>query len=179
MNERDVMNPNAQTHIPVVVVIPADETMIGDGRAYMQPPTLWREGVEVVHKVSSRRAVVYKIALDTMQFRPYWPDEKKHAGRTEWESCKDWIPQTKLHPNEIARREAQQALQAQMDALDAKEVAAVSVLVDGDDPKKGLAKIEALRALGVIKSPPAAVAAAVEEKAKPAPKRAPTKVEPA
>lgn len=161
--DRDVMNPNAQTHVPVTVDVPAESAWTGEGRQYMEPPTLWKAGVKVVHKLTGREAVIYRMDLGTMQFRPFYLDTQSHAGRTEWESSRDWNVSVTLHPDEMAKRDVRKKLDAEISALDPDELEAMHALVDGDDPAKGLAKLNALRKLGVIKSKPAVAAVAIEE----------------
>lgn len=173
MFDRDMLNPNPQTHVPVMVEIPSvDEAKDNlGGRAPIQPPTLWMRGVECVHKVTGRIAAVMSVDLGTMQFRPYFPDTNEHGDRTHWESCQMWIPRVTVHPEEAKRREVQKALEAEIDALDPEEIEDVRVMLDGDDPVKALAKLNAMKRRGFIKGRPAALAQAAEPKVKPAKKK--------
>lgn len=161
--------PNPETHVPVKVHIPVkeDASSIAAGRPDLPPPSLWERSVKVVRKLDGKEAIVNSVDLRTMMFRAWYPDEGpvvadektgqpvragRFADRTEWESCKDWNPSVVFSPKELERQAAQQLLDEEVAKLDQRELAAVSVLVDGDDPAKGLAKLEALRMLGIIKS---------------------------
>lgn len=172
MFDRSILSPNPETHVPVKVHIPTEGNDLAAGRPDIPPPSLWERSVKVVRKIDGREAIVNRIDLRTMMFRAYYPDEgafdpetKKPVGRfadrTEWESCKDWTPSVTFSPRELERQAASSLLEEEIAKLDPNEMAAVSVLVDGDDPAKGLAKLEALRRLGIIKGSPAAAHAAI------------------
>lgn len=152
--------PNAQTHIAEVTTIPLGDGEWTEGRAPLEAPTLWKSGVKVIHKLTGREAVIFRMDLGTMQFRAYYPDENRLDARTEWQHAINWNVKVTLHPDELARRKAREELDQAIASLDADELAAVEALVDGDDPTKGLAKIQALRKLGVIKGRADALAAA-------------------
>lgn len=163
--DRSAMNPTLETHIPIKVEVPADGDYTGVGRPPLPTPSLWQPGVKVVHKLSGREAVVRLIDYYTEQFRAYYPDTGENDDRTTWQVCRDWNVAVQLAPKELERQKAREALEAEIAKLDEHDLAAVSVLVDDPDPKKALAKLEAMRKLGVIKST-AVAQAAIEAKAK-------------
>ncbi len=156
--------PTHETHIPLKAEIPPPPEEIQAERPYVHPPNLWQEGVKCKHKVTGQEAIVIRIDLGTMQFRPYYPETQTHASRTEWQACAEWQVETTLSPKEVARQEALKQLQAEMAALDKTELAWASVLAADDDPAKSLAKLEAMRAGGFLKGKPETVAAATEGK---------------
>jgi len=160
---RDAMVPNAETHVPIKVHIPADTDWNGAGRPDIPPPSLWEHSVKVVRKIDGREAIVRVIDLATMQFRAYWPDTNESDSRATWQHCRDFNVAVTFSPKELEKQAARNAYEAEVAKLDAKELAAVSVLVDGDDPIKALGKLEALRALGLIKARPDVAAQAIAE----------------
>lgn len=157
--DRAHLNPNHDTHVPIKVAVPADDDWSGAGRPVLPTPSLWQEGVKVVNKITGREAVVRKVDHYTNQFRAYYPDTGENDGRSSWQHCKDWTVAVTLSPAEQEKQLAREALQAEIAKLDPEELAAVSVLVDDPDARKALAKLEAMRKLGIIKSAPVAQAA--------------------
>lgn len=69
-----------------------------------------------------------------------------------WQSMADWIPQTTLSEAEVLLQETRAKLHQELASLDKGELAAVEVLADDPDPARALAKIEAMRRLGIIKT---------------------------
>lgn len=163
MFNRDALNPNHETHVPVKVDIPADADYSGEGRKFMPPPSLWQPGVLVTHKASGKKAVVRVIDFYTNQFRAFHPETGENDERTVWRRCEDWLPEVTLSPAEQEKQAAREALEAQIAKLDAKELGLVSVLCDDPDPKKALAKLAAMRNAGLIKGDAEVVAAALEK----------------
>jgi hypothetical protein len=185
--DRNHLSPSLETHVPVQVHVPSERNDVLVGRPDLPTPSLWQNSVLVTHRETKRRAVVHRVDWATNMFRPYYPDEgevdpetKKPKGRfaerTEWEHCRDWLVEVTFSPAELARQAARDRLEAEMALLDAKELAAVAVLCDDPDASKALAKLEALRALGIVKVSAAAAAEAVAEVQ--APKRGPRKAAP-
>ncbi len=176
------LTPTLETHVPVLVELPAEANDLAVGRPDIPPPNLWQSSVKVRRKLDGKVAIVARVDLSTMMFRAYYPDEGdvdpetgkpkgRYADRTDWERCENWDPEVTFSPAELRRQEAQASLDAEIAQLDKDELAAVSVLVDGDDPNKGLAKLEALRRLGILKAKPETAAAAVAA-VNPGPKKA-------
>ncbi len=66
-------------------------------------------------------------------------------------------------PRELERQAAKRLLDAEIQKLDAADVALVAVLCDDPDPTKSLAKLEALRRIGAIKATPEVMQAALAE----------------
>lgn len=143
------LNPNAQTHVPVKVEIPADDDVVQE-RPYIHPPTLWAEGVKVRHKATGREAVVRRVALDTEQFRAWYPDTGENDSRTTWQSFRDWDPVVELSPAEREREAARHALEAEIASLPENELALVQVLIDDPDPARARAKFDAMKKAGLI-----------------------------
>ncbi len=155
--------PNIQTHIPVVSELPEEEAELAVGRPDLPVPSLWQQAVKVKHKVTGQEAVVARMDHNMNMFRAFYPAENRFAPRTEWQHCRDWQVDVTFSPKELERQAAAAEFRRQTEAMDPTELAAVMVLVDADDPAKALAKLEALRRLGVVKAAPAVVQAAVSE----------------
>lgn len=155
--------PTHETHIAVTMELPVEPNDSQAERPYIAPPNLWQNGVKCTHKLSGQKAVCARIDLGTMQFRPFWPDTQTFGSRTEWLACADWQPEVTLSEKEIARQAAAKQLEDEMAALDADDLANVTALVDGDDPAKALAKINALRNMKVIKGSSVAIQAAAKK----------------
>jgi hypothetical protein len=155
--------PTHETHVPVKVELPAEPTAEPE-REYRHPPSLWSEGVKCTNRKTGQSAVVARVDLSTMLFRPFWPETATYSSRTEWLQCADWEPEVTLSPSEVAKRAALAKLEAEMALLDATEMAWVSVLAADDDPAKSLAKLEAMRAGGFLKGKVETVAASVDAK---------------
>lgn len=178
MNAARNQAPSIETHIPVTVEMPDEQTELGT-RPDLPTPSLWQRSVQVEHKVTSKKAVVQKVDYATNMFRAYYPEEGeldetgkpigRFAERTEWEHCRDWNVAVTFSPKELERQQARAILDAKVAKLDAKSLAAVSVLCDDADAAKALAKLNALIELGVIKAAPEVAQVALEEmKAEPA-----------
>lgn len=171
----DVRTPTVETHVPVVAFIPDESNdPVGDSRKPIDPPSLWKRSVRCTHRETGRVAVVQRVDHHTNMFRAFYPDEgdldpetRKPVGRMstrlEWEHCRNWIVDVTFSPKELARQAAARELEIEVSKLDAAGLAAVSVLCDDPDPRKSLAKLEALRAMGVLKASTAAAQAAVGE----------------
>lgn len=158
--------PNIDTHIPITSTLPDESQESLVGRPDLPVPSLWQVAVQVKHKVTGQEAVVARMDHNMNMFRAYYPAEQRFAPRTEWQHCRDWQVSVTLSPKELERQAASAEFRRQTEAMDPSELAAVMVLVDADDPAKALAKLEALRKMGVVKSSPAVVAAAVTESKK-------------
>lgn len=164
-------NPSLDTHVPVVAFIPKESNDIAVGREDIPPPSLWQKSVKVTRKKDGKEAVVNRIDWAMGMFRAYYPDETdpktgekgRFADRTEWEHCRDWNVAVTYSPKELERQAARALLEEEIAKLDAKSLAAVSVLCDDADPAKALAKLDALRQLGVVKVSAEAAKAAVDE----------------
>ncbi len=166
--------PNIATHVPLTTDLPKEGTDLAVGRPDLPTPSLWQHSVQCTHKITKKVAVVARVDWGTNMFRAFYPDEGdadpttgkpkgRFSERTEWEQCHDWDVSVTFSPRELERQKALSMLEDEMTKLDPAESAAVMVLVDGDDPVKGLAKLEALRRLGVIKMSPAAAQAVMTE----------------
>jgi hypothetical protein len=143
--------PDHTTHTPVKVVVPTEEDVIGIERDRLPTPSLWQEGVQVSHRHdASRKGIVRRVEYVTRQFRLVG------AARTMWESFDNWIVLVEKSAAEKAKDEAREVLASELALLDADDLAAVEVLCDDPDPTKGLAKLNAMRKLGIIGGSPAA-----------------------
>lgn len=165
--------PSIETHVPLTTNIPEETNDLAVGRPDLPTPSLWQHSVQVSHKVTKKLAVVARVDWSTNMFRAFYPGDGERgpdgaplgrfSERTEWEHCRDWDVSVTFSPKELERQKARTMLEDEMSKLDVSEAAAVMVLVDGDDPVKGLAKLEALRRLGVVKGSAAAVQAVINE----------------
>lgn len=169
--------PTIETHVPVKVgadEIPEEGNELAVGRPDLPTPSLWQRAVRATHKVTGRRAIVHRVDWATNMFRAFYPDEGdpdpatgrpkgRYSERTEWEHCRDWQVEVTFSPRELERQKARAQLEVELSTLDAADLAAVSVLCDDADPAKALAKLEALRRLGVIKASSEAAQMAVAE----------------
>ncbi len=166
--------PNISTHVPLTANLPKESNDLSVGRPDLPTPSLWQEAVQCTHKVTKKVAVVARVDWGTNMFRAFYPDEGeidpttskpkgRFSERTEWEQCNAWDVAVTFSPRELERQKALTLLEDEMGRLDPTESAAVMVLVDGDDPVRGLAKLEALRRLGVIKMSPAAAQVVMAE----------------
>lgn len=172
--DRQALNPSLDTHVPLKIHVPKESDALAVGRPDIPAPSIWQKSVKVVRKLDGLEAVVNTLDLTTMMFRAYYPDEGERdedgkpagrfADRTEWEHCRDWNVAVTFSPRELERRAAKQLLDEEIMKLNPKELAAVSILCDDPDPAKGLAKLEALRALGIISSVDVTSAAIAETK---------------
>ncbi len=166
--------PTIDTHVPQKAELPKESADLAVGRPDAPTPSLWQEAVQVTHKITKKVAVVARVDRPCNIFRAFYPNEGeldpntgnpvgRFSERTEWEACKDWDVSVTFSPRELERQKARTMLEDEMAKLDPSESAAVMVLVDGDDPVKGLAKLEALRRLGVVKGSTEAVKAVMAE----------------
>jgi len=155
--------PTIETHIPLTEEIPPEPTELAVGRPDIPPPSLWQHSVKVVHKVTGKTAIVQRVDWAMNMFRAYYPDEGRFAERTEWEHCRNWDVAVTFSPKELERQRARAQLDEEIAKLDPKGFAAVTVLCDDPDPARALAKLEALRQLGVVKASPEAAAHVVAE----------------
>jgi hypothetical protein len=157
--------PSIQTHIPMIAsTLPEEPKELAEGRPDFPTPSLWQERVQVVHKRTNRRAVVVRIDRGTNQFRAFYPDEGEvgadgkpvgvYSTRTDWQNFADWDVQVTFSPKELERQAALAKLENELDAInkvDPEAFAWIQVLIDDGDPKKALAKLEAMRRGGFIK----------------------------
>lgn len=153
--DRDHLAPNHATHVPVKVALPADDDLSVE-RPRLPTPHLFQEGVVVKSRDGKREGIVRCVDHLTNQFRlvEKMPDgSMKNHPRVSWESFANWIPEVRLSAEEQERRAAREKLLVELATLDKDSLAAVEVFADDADPAKALAKIEALRRLGVIKAP--------------------------
>ncbi len=163
--------PSIETHVPKTAEIPEEENELAVGRPDIPVPSLWQQSVRVVHKVTKQPAIVARVDWSMNMFRAYYPDEidpktgdkGRFATRTEWQHCRDWDVEVTFSPRELERQAARQLLEDEISRLDAKSLAAVTVLCDDTDPEKALAKLTALKELGVVKVSVAAAKVAVDE----------------
>lgn len=163
--------PNIETHVPVTSELPPEGQELAVGRPDIPPPSLWQQSVKVVHKLTGQVAVVVRVDWNTNMFRAYYPDEidpntgkpGRFSDRTEWQHCKSWDVAVTYSPRELERQAARKLLVEKTARLDAKSLAAVSVLCDDADPAKSLAKLEALVALGVVKAEAEVAQHAIDE----------------
>ncbi len=140
--------PDHTTHTPIKVSIPTEDDVHFE-RARLPTPSLWQEGVQVTHKMdATRTGTVRRVDHLTRQFRLVG------MARTQWDSFDDWIVLVEKSVEEKAKDAAREKLVAEMEALDADDLAAVEVLCDDPDPTKALAKLAAMRKLGIIGSKP-------------------------
>jgi hypothetical protein len=160
--------PTIDTHVPIKVTdLPNEPAELAVGRPDLPTPSLWQNSVQVTHKATGRKAIVVRVDWGTNMFRAFYPEQQRFSERTEWEHCRDWDVDVTYSPRELERQAARNKLEAEIAKLDPSSFAAVQVLCDDDDPAKALAKLEALRQLGVVKaSPEAAQAVITEGKAK-------------
>lgn len=165
MFDRSVLNPNHETHIPVRVEVPSEADYTGAMRPDIPVPTLWQRGVKVIRKIDGREAVIRTIDLSMNMFRAHWLDTGEDDSKSTWQHCREFNVAVTLSPAEEERVAARRVLEAEISQLDATELAAVEVLVDDPDAAKALAKLRALRMLGVIKARPEAAQVALAEMA--------------
>lgn len=164
--------PTVETHVPITAEMPDESTELAVGRPDLRTPSLWQHSVKVTHKVTGREAVVARVDYGTNMFRAFYPNEGpvidgkpsgRFAERTEWENCRDWRVDVTFSPRELERQQARVQLEQEIAKLDANSLAAVTVLCDDPDPAKALAKLEALRRMGIIKTSSDVAQAAVAE----------------
>lgn len=140
--------PNHTTHTPIQVVVPTEDDVLLE-RPKMPTPSLWQDGVQVTHKADrERKGVVRRVDWVTRQFRLVG------APRTAWESFDQWDVLVEKSAAEMAKDAARAALAAELETLDADDLAAVEVLCDDPDPAKALTKLNAMRKLGIIGGKP-------------------------
>lgn len=140
--------PNHLTHTPIQVVVPTEDDVHVE-RPRAPTPSLWQEGVQVTHRADrSKHGVVRRVDYVTRQFRLVG------AVRTSWESFDEWDVLVEKSQAEKEKDVARDKLRAELDALDADDLAAVEVLCDDADPTKALAKLNAMRKLGILSSKP-------------------------
>ena len=136
--------PDHTTHQPIKVLV-SDEDDVLLERPRMPTPSLWQDGVQVTHKQDrDRKGVVRRVDWVTNQFRLVGQP------RTAWESFDQWDVLVEKSEAEKAKDVARAALAAELEQMDAGDLAAVEVLCDDPDPAKGLAKLAAMRKLGII-----------------------------
>ena len=152
------------THEPVRIEIPNEEATLGHDRPDVPAPHLWSYGVVCVHRKSKRKAVVHKVDLNTRQFRAYYPDTAQFDGRTAWQSFDEWDVEVTLSPKEVERQVAEARFAAELLTLDAIELSSVVALCDDEDPAKRMAKLTALRHLGIVKAKPEASTPIIDPK---------------
>lgn len=151
-------NPNLDTHVAELGELPENDHGQLVGRPDLPVPSLWQERVKLKHKRNGTIATIFRVDHSTCMFRPYFPDEKRLATRTEWENFKDWEIQVTYSPTELARQAAAQVLEDEIAKLDARSIGLARVLCDDPDPSKALAKMQLLVQSGMLT--PMSVAAA-------------------
>lgn len=135
---------NHTTHQPIKVTIPTEDDLLVE-RGRLPTPSIWQIGVQVTHKADpSRTGTVRAVEYGTRQFRIVG------SARTQWDSFDEWNVLVEKTPAERAKDEARELLAIELDALDADDLAAVQVLCDDDDPAKALAKLAAMRKMGIL-----------------------------
>lgn len=136
--------PDHTTHQPIKVSIPTDDDLFVE-RPRLHTPSLWQAGVQVTHKADPSRAGHVRVVDHmTNQFRLVGQP------RTMWESFENWNVLVEKTEAEKAKDEAREMLRLEMESLDADDLAAVEVLCDDPDPTKALAKLSAMRKLGIV-----------------------------
>lgn len=136
--------PDHTTHTPIQVTVPTEDDVLLE-RPRLPTPSLWQDGVRVTHRMDrDRKGIVRRVDWVTNQFRLVG------APRTAWESCEHWDVLVEKSESERAKDAARDALAAEMEALDVDDLAAVEVLCDDPDPVKALAKLSAMRKLGIV-----------------------------
>lgn len=174
--------PSIETHVPLQVHIPEEPRELAVGRPDIPPPSLWKGSVKVrtahTHRWGAgKEAVVVRVDHSTNMFRAFYPDEGpiddttgkpvgRFAERTEWEHCRDWTVEVTFSPKELERQAARMKLESEIALLDKTSLAAVSILCDDADPVKALAKLEALRQLGIVKASSEAAQVVIAETTK-------------
>jgi len=168
--------PHVATHVAETAELPQEPLDQIEDRPDEPTPSLWQRSVKVQHKVSGREAVVVRVDYYTNMFRAFYPDERDKDGalgrygtRREWEHCHDWHVRSTFSPAELGRQAALAKLERELEEMaqtDPKGLALVQVLCDDPDPNKNFAKIQALRAAGLIKASAEVASAAVEAKKK-------------
>lgn len=146
------MKPDHTTHVAETVEIPPVQAELLSERPPLPVPSLWQEGVVAIRKTDGREAAVVRIDHGTMMFRPFWLDTREVASQTTWESCRDYNVRVRKSQAEVEREEFTAKLREALAELDARELGIVEALaVAGvNDPKLSLAKIDAMRAAGMI-----------------------------
>lgn len=136
--------PDHTTHTPIKVVVPTEDDVVFE-RPRAHTPSLWQDGVQVTHrKDRERTGVVRRVDHLTRQARLVGQP------RTSWESFDDWDVLVEKSAEEKAKDAARERLALEMESLSQDDLAAVEVLCDDPDPEKGLAKLNAMRKLGII-----------------------------
>lgn len=136
--------PDHTTHTPINVIVPKEDD-VGAERERLPTPSLWQDGVMVTHKQDrERKGHVRRVDHMTRQFRLVGQP------RTSWESFDNWDVLVEKSEAEKQKDAAREKLQAELAALDADDLASVEVLCDDPDPAKALAKLGAMRKLGII-----------------------------
>lgn len=163
--------PHVATHVAETAELPQEPLDQIEDRPDEPTPSLWQRSVRVQHKVSGREAVVVRCDYYTNMFRAFYPDERagdgsmgRYGTRREWEHCHDWHVRSVFSPAELDRQAAIAKLEVELAKLDAKDLALVQVLCDDPDPNKNFAKMQALRAAGLIKASTEVMSAAVDAK---------------
>ena len=143
--------PHISTHVPLLVDIPKEEVDQSEDhrRADITPPNIWPRAVGVVRKSDGKRAAVHVLDLNTRQFRAYYPEEQRFGDRTEWHPFDAWNVDVTFSPAELERQAAATKLSAELDALNGAELKLFQAFCMDDDPRKALAKLDAMRDSGL------------------------------
>ncbi len=162
MNQSSIyVAPSVETHIPEKGELPPEEERLIADRPDAPTPSLWQRAVKVHHRTTGEPAMVVRVDWGTNLFRAYYSERKDpitgakgtYSGRTEWESCSAWDVETTFSPLELERQVAAAALVEEIASMTEQERALVSVWCDDPDPNKNVAKLQALRVAGMIKTP--------------------------
>jgi hypothetical protein len=152
--------PSVETHIPEKGELPKEEERLIADRPDAPTPSLWQRAVKVRHRVTGEPAMVVNPQWATCQFRAYYTDrldpitgvKGTYGNRTQFESFDRWEVETTFSPLELERQAAAASLAEEIASMTEQERALVSVWCDDPDPNKNVAKLQALRVAGMIKS---------------------------
>lgn len=143
-------NPNLDTHVAELGVLPPEDHGQLVGRADLPTPSLWQDRVKVKHKQTGREALIFRVDHSTCMFRAFYPDENRLSNRTEWEHFHNWELQLTFSPAELARQAAAVLLEEEIAKMDARSIGLARVLCDDEDPNKALAKFQLLVQSGML-----------------------------
>jgi len=136
--------PDHSTHQPIKVSIPTEDDLHVE-RPRMPVPSIWQVGVQVTNKADpNRTGTVRAVDHSTRQFRLVG------SARTMWDVFDEWNVLVEKTPAEKAKDEARELLAIELESLDADDLAAVQILCDDEDPAKALAKLGAMRKMGIL-----------------------------
>ena len=160
MTQQHYIAPSVETHIPEKGDLPPEEERLIADRPDAPTPSLWQRAVKVKHKATGEPAMVVRPLWDTNQFRAFYSErldpitgaKGTYGNRTQFESFERWEVETTFSPLELERQTAAAALAEEVASLTEQERAMVALWCDDPDPNKNVAKLQALRTAGMIKS---------------------------